>query len=263
MLRSIAKFVLPRSIQAAIRDRLPGRRQSSSASQEYLVIESGAKQSDMDGWQAKDVSERQIAAFAPVLKEMHAGRPRADFAAAAEAVRLTGLADPLVIEVGCGSGWNSEVLDTLLGRKIRYIGFDYSMSGLIVGKRVYPKMTFGVGDATALPLVDRCCDVLLSGTVLMHVFDYNRAISESQRVTRSWAIFHTVPVLQRRETTVLSKLAYGGKTIEIIFNEGHLRDLIAGCGMKIRHVLNSVAYDLQSVLGESTTTKTYVCEVTT
>src|SRR5262245_13349703 len=261
MLHSIAKLVLPRSIQDAIRCRLPGWRQSTGASQEYLVIESPAKQSEMDGWQAEDVSERQIAAFAPLLNEMRAGRPRADFAAAAEAVRLTGLADPLVIEVGCASGWNSEVLDTLLGRKIRYIGFDYSMSGLRVGKRVYPTMTFGVGDATALPLADGCCDVLLSGTVLMHVLDYKRAISESRRVARSWTIFHTVPVLQHRETTVLSKLAYGGKTIEIIFNERHLRDLISGCGLKIRHVLNSVAYDLQSVLGESTATKTYVCEV--
>src|SRR5262249_58760128 len=141
------------------------------------------------------VSDGALAVLVSGLDEMRAGRPRADFAAAAEAVRLTGLADPFVIEVGCGSGWNSEVLDTLLGRKVRYVGFDYSLSGLIVGKRVYPGMTFGVGDATALPLADRCCDVLLSGTVLMHVFDYARAISESRRVARSWAIFHTVPVL--------------------------------------------------------------------
>ena len=214
------------------------------------------------GWQDPAVAGPQQAAFDRLLQKMRDGQPRQDFLALAGAVKKTGLADPLIIEIGCGSGWNSEVIAHLLHRPIRYIGMDYSESMVLLGRQAYPRHPFLVGDATALPFADRACDILLSGTVLMHLTGYRQAIRESRRVAARWCIFHTVPILQHRATTILQKKAYDQSTVvEVIFNEAELLQMIEAEGMKVHLTLDSLAYNLQDVLGEPTSTKTYLCEV--
>lgn len=265
MLKAIARKVLPAGVRRVLKRLLMGNRgaqQEVPVSYGYEFIEGEVTPELLRGWQDPVVAERQHAAFAPLLRLMHAGKPREDFVAAAKAVQMTGLEDPLIIEVGCGSGWNFEVLTHLLKRPIRYIGLDYSPAMTELGKRYYPDVPFVVGDATMLPFQSGVCDILLSGTVLMHLLGYRQAIQESQRVARKWCIFHTVPILKHRPTTILRKMAYGSPTIEVIFNERELYELICQSGLVVRHVLDSIPYNLKDVLGESTTTKTYVCEVT-
>lgn len=230
-------------------------------SSNFEVIKDEVSSEFLHGWQDRSVAERQHAAFVPLLQQMHEGNPREDFAAVAKAVQMTALKNPLIVEVGCGSGWNFEVLTHLLKRPVRYIGLDYSFAMTGLGKRCYPNTQFVVGDATALPLREEACDILLSGTVLMHVLGYREAIRESRRVTRKWCIFHTVPVLQKRSTTLLRKSAYGQPVIEVIFNEEELLDLIEQNGLILRHVLSSLPYNLEEVLQEVSKTYTYICEV--
>jgi len=227
----------------------------------YEIIEGEIPPELLLGWRDPAVAERQYAAFAPLLREMYEGKPREDFVTVATAVKMTGLEMPLIIEVGCGSGWNSEVLAHLLKRPIRYVGLDYSPDMAAFGKRFYPHAQFVAGDATLLPLRDAVCDILLSGTVLMHLLGYREAIQESRRVARRWCIFHTVPVLQQRKTTILCKRAYGQPVVEVILNEGELLRLIEQARLRVRHFLDSIRYDLEAVLGEPTLTRTYVCEV--
>src|SRR5690606_6001917 len=155
---------------------------------------------------------------APLLEEARRGRPRVDFEVAARAVEATGLARPSILEVGCGSGYYSEVLRLLLPRPAAYVGLDYSPSMLARARRAYPDERFLRGDARALPLADGSFDVVLSGASLMHIVEYDRAIDESVRVARGWCIFHTVPVLERRGTTLLRKRAYGEPVVEVVFN---------------------------------------------
>jgi len=213
------------------------------------------------GFQRRVVAQRQHETFLPLLSDLREGRPRADFKTLAEAVSLTHLTSPLVMEVGCGSGWNSEVLFRLLHRPCLYIGTDYSEWMIRIARETYPGVPFLVADATGLPFRNNACDVVVSGTVLMHILDYRRAIRESVRVATGWCIFHTVPVVQRRETAVLKKLAYGEPVIEIIFNEEEFRGILEVEGARVAHVLDSIPYDLHHILGEPSVTKTYVCEV--
>jgi ubiquinone/menaquinone biosynthesis C-methylase UbiE len=196
-----------------------------------------------------------------LIQEMYEGKPRQDFVVAVDAVRCTGIANPLILEVGCGSGYYSEILPHLLGHPVRYVGLDYSLAMIRLARKRYSNHPFVVGDATALPFPDGSFDTILNGVSLMHILRYESAIFESRRVTRRWCIFHTVPVLQRRETTIMWKKAYGGPTLEIIFNEGHMRTLLQQHGLAIRHVLDSIPYDLEAVLNEPTVSRTYVCEV--
>lgn len=233
----------------------------TAVSQGYQVLSADGPNGPLDGWREDSVAQRQQEAFNPLLDEMRQGRPREDFAALAHAMRLINMVDPLILEVGCGSGWNCLVLQTLINKAVRYIGLDYSQAMINLGHRTYPHVRFAVGDATALPFRDRACDVVLMGGVLMHLVHYQTAIAEARRVASGWVILHTMPVLQQRQTTLLKKLAYGQPTAELIFNESSLRQIVTEHGLDIRHTLANLPYDLFSELGEHTVTKTYVCEV--
>lgn len=235
---------------------------AEAVSTDYALMDpQTAIASKFDGWYTTSVARRQDAAYRALVQEMYAGRPRQDFIAAAEAVRLTGTTDASILEVGCGSGYYSEILSHLLGRRLRYVGLDYSPAMIGLAQRRYHDDPFVVGDAIGLPFAEGGFDTVLNGVSLMHILRYEMAIAESRRVARRWCIFHTVPVLQSRETTILRKNAYGQPTIEIIFNEVHLCRLLEQQGLAVRHHLKSVPYSLDAVLGEPTVTRTYVCEV--
>jgi len=251
-----------RAVSCLIRDK-SRYKQTVPASANYLVMNpENATHEPLDGWYDPVVAERQHAAYRILIREMYAGQPRRDLAVLAEAVRLTGVADPSILEVGCGSGYYSEILSQLLQCPVRYVGLDYSPAMIRLARNHYRDQPFVVSDAAAMPFADGTFDIVLNGVSLMHILRYKAAITESRRVARFWCIFHTVPVLHRRETTVMQKRAYGQPTIEVIFNEEELYHLLEEKGLSVQHVLDSIPYNLEAVLGEPTVTKTLVCEVT-
>jgi SAM-dependent methyltransferase len=148
-------MLLPAGIRQAMRRWLTGSQEMQAAippSNSYEVVEGKVLPELMKGWQEPVVAARQHKAFLPLLQEMYKGKAREDFVAVAKAVAMTGLENPLIIEVGCGSGWNSEVLAYLLKKPVRYIGMDYAPAMTSLGKESYPNVQFVVGDATELPL---------------------------------------------------------------------------------------------------------------
>jgi len=263
-MRALLKALLPLEVQQFLRQRLGQlgyATQSIIPFDKYEVLTGKIYGAPNVGWQDPDVATRQWAAFAPALQEMRDGRLREDFSALLEAVRITQLECPLVVELGCGSAWNSEVLDRFLDTTIRYVGLDYGIEMLKTARATYPGVTALVGDACDLPFRSGSIDILVSGTLLMHLLSYQRAIEESRRVSRRWCIFHTVPLLENRGTTVLRKVAYGQPTIEVVFNRAELLDLFAANGLQVRTEIDSLPYNLNPVLGEATVTKTFACEV--
>ena len=244
---------------------LPGVRKSeprTRASADYsLLSRDAAADGQFKSWHDHSVTERQDAVYRKLIQEMYAGQPRQDFLAAAEAVRCTGMDDPLILEVGCGSGYYSEILSHLLDRSVRYLGLDYSAAMLELARKRYPEQAFVLADGTALPFAEGTLDIVMNGVSLMHILSYETAITEARRIAGRWCIFHTVPVVRELETTFLSKKAYGEKTVEVIINEGELHQLFEKSGLVVRHTLKSIPYDLGSVLGESTRSRTYVCQI--
>jgi len=227
-----------------------------SAGHKILDDESLAER---NGWRDMIVAERQHRAYIPLLEQVHAGQPRLDFAVAAQAVGATGLTSPFMIEIGCGSGYYNEALNALLDQPLRYLGLDRSESMTSLARRVYPRVPFVTGDACQLPLADDCCDISFNGTSLMHIADYVSAIAEGVRVSRDWCIFHTVPVVENRSTTLLSKEAYGREVIEVIFNRSEIEKIFGEHGLAIEAVFESFPYDVSAVMEEPTWTLTYVC----
>lgn len=262
-LRAVVRFL--KKVKRAIIRLLPflkRRRWSSVAYADYELLGPVPASIDLlDGWRDHAVVERQDSAYQALLRQMYDGAPRQDLMVAAEAVHRTEVENPYILEVGCGSGYYNEILSHLLQRPMHYMGLDYSLAMIQKASRNYTQQSFVVGDATALPLANESFDIVLNGVSLMHILRYKAAIAESRRVARRWCIFHTVPILRQRETTVLRKKAYGESVVEVIFNEGELLGLMEQNGLVVHDILDSVPYNVEAVVGEATLSKTYLCKV--
>ncbi|HUP59016.1 MAG TPA: class I SAM-dependent methyltransferase [Thermoanaerobaculia bacterium] len=228
------------------------------SSAEYEIID-GTDADAADGWRSPEIAARQHEQYGVLLRDVRAGRARADLRAAADAVREAGIHDSRVVEIGCGSGYYSEILAALTG-SLRYLGIDYSAAMIRLARKAYPRERFVVADAARLPLANGSCDVALSGNSLMHIPAYAGAVKEMARVARRWCVFHAVPVLEQRATTRLRKKAYGTTVFELTFNRAELESLFADAGLAVRSVREVFPYDLSHVLGEHTRLLTYACE---
>jgi SAM-dependent methyltransferase len=229
-------------------------------SSEYRVVDPGRfPVAALQGWRAVEVSERQLEAYLPLLEAMHEGRVRRDFAVAAECLRLLPLANPTIVEIGCGNGFYSEVFASLYRRPHQYVGVDYSEAMAASARRRYGALPVVVAEASALPFPARAFDVGWSGTVLMHVPDYARAIQETCRVSRRFCVFHSVPVRLAGPTVFLTKRAYGVTVAEVLINRADLEASLRGSRLTVRHVLQSLPYRGGGV-ADDLDTLTYVCE---
>lgn len=249
----------------SVRERRALRRSSSSTlpvSSDYRIVDDPCELSGAlsHGWQSPSVSERQMASYAPLLKAMYEGNPRKDFVVAAQALRLTNLSRPTLLEIGCGNGYYYEVLSHLTGGAIKYVGGDYSRAMIQSARARYTNLKCTVGDATQLPFADNSFDIAWSGTVLMHLVAYKKAIQETCRVARRFCVFHSTPVLADGATMFLSKKAYGSPVAEVIISQVEFENLLHEQGLIIRHILESLPYSVESVVGGTVHTLTYVCE---
>ena len=209
------------------------------------------------GWFAARTVSRQERAYRGLIAAMKDGQPRLDFRIAAEAVAATGLSNPRLLEIGCGSGYHSEVLAALLPGGVRYTGIDYSDAMIARAREHYPSIAFEVADATKLPYADQAFDIAFNGVSLMHIIDYQAAIGEAARVAR-FCIFHSVPVFDDYRTTFLSKYAYGAPVVEVVFGRQELMSLCNEAGLRLMREWPGIAYDVHEVTGHHSSAATYL-----
>ena len=249
-----------KKVAARIIDYIPVLNRALLASTGYLVItkaQAHAPNGLLDGWHSNRSAERQCHAYEKLLADLRAGRPRIDFDIAVRAVKATGLSAPSLLDVGCGNGYYSEVFRELVPG-VRYTGLDYSEAMVKSAKQRYPRDRFDVGDATALTDPDGAFDIVFNGVSLMHILDYQRAVSEAARVAGSFLILHGVPVFDAHETTYFRKYAYGEPVVEIVFSRRELEDLMTNCGFMIREVWSSIDYDVYGAVGVHSQCLTYL-----
>lgn len=186
-----------------------------------------------NGWKDDTIPVAQNQLVSQEIQDMYAGRVLKPYSVLAEAVRITGIETGTIIEVGCATGYYYEILKYLLDHEISYQGIDYSEAMVAEARRKYPEISFKVGDAMALPLKDNCCDILISGGVLLHVPDYKQAIAESARASRKWVIFHRSPMTSG-ETCYYKKKAYGVPCIEVHFGEAEFMSVCKSYGLRLK-----------------------------
>jgi SAM-dependent methyltransferase len=252
-LRRIAKRVV---------EATPIVRRHVLASSDYRVLadqeEARGITASSGGWLVTRTVMRQEHAYQGLIAAMKRGEPRLDFTVAAEAIGATRIANPRVLEVGCGSGYYSDVFATLLPGGVRYTGIDYSDAMIARAHAHYPSTAFEVADATRLPYADRAFDIVFNGVSLMHIVEYQAAIREAARVASRYCIFHTAPVFAEYRTTFLRKYAYGAPVVEIVFNKQELMSLCQGAGLRLEHEWRCIPYDVHEATGHHSTTETYL-----
>jgi SAM-dependent methyltransferase len=256
---------LPRTIRQIgkrVVKATPILRRHVLASSDYRVLggqeEAGGITAASGGWLAARTVMRQERAYRGLIAAMQRGEPRLDFRVAVEAIAATGIASPRVLEVGCGSGYYSEVFATLLSGGVQYTGIDYSGAMIDRARAHYPSATFEVADATKLPYADRAFDIAFNGVSLMHIVDYQAAIREATRVTSCYCIFHTVPVFTDHQTTFLRKYAYGAPVVEVVFNKPELMSICEAVGLRLKREWSCIPYDVYEATGHHSTTETYL-----
>jgi SAM-dependent methyltransferase len=213
------------------------------------------------GWLAARTAARQERAYEGLIAAMKRGEPRLDFSIAADAVAATGIDNPTLLEVGCGSGYYADVFDTLLAGGVRYTGVDYSGAMIARARARAPAGAFEVADATKLPYADNAFDIVFNGVSLMHILDYPAAIVEAARVASGYCVFHTVPVFRDYRTTFLRKYAYGAPVVEVIFGKQELMRLCADAGLRLEREWPSIPYDVYEATGHHSVTETYLFSV--
>lgn len=163
-----------------------------------------------------------------------------------------------LLEVGCSSGFYSEVIE-ISGMPIQYYGCDYSDAFIRLAKEKYPLIDFAVEDATKLNYLDGSFDIVVSGCCLLHIPEYAKAIEETVRVARHYAIFHRTPVVWGQSEQWYRKHAYGVETVEIHFNEPELLALLEKNSLELiaTHTLSEESADASRMQGHAD--RTYVC----
>lgn len=173
-----------------------------------------------DAWQSRDLPARQREMVDTQLAAFRRGDPVDVFDVMTRALRalpsdVFGLS---VLEVGCSSGFYSEVFE-IAGLDVHYAGCDYSDAFIGLARQKYPALRFDVEDAKALKYGDDAFDIVISGCCLLHIPEYELAVAETARVARRYAIFHRTPVVWGQPEQWYRKQAYGVETVEIHFNE--------------------------------------------
>jgi SAM-dependent methyltransferase len=210
------------------------------------------------GWLAARTVTRQERAYQGLIAAMKRGDPRIDLKVAAEAIAATGMANPRVLEVGCGSGYYSEVFATLLPGGVRYTGIDYSDAMIARARAHYPATAFEAADATKLPYADGTFEIVFNGVSLMHIIDYQAAIREAARVAARFCVFHSVPVFHDYRTTFLSKYAYGAPVVEVVFGKQELMALCRNAGLVLVREWPCLPYDVHDATGHHSASETYL-----
>jgi len=210
------------------------------------------------GWLAARTVARQERAYRGLLAAMKRGEPRLDFTVVAESVAATGMVNPRLLEVGCGSGYTSEVFATLLPGGVRYTGIDYSDAMIARARAHYPLASFEIADATRMPFADSAFDIVFNGVSLMHIIDYPAAIGEAARVAAHFCVLHGVPVFYDYRTTFLSKYAYGAPVTEVVFGKQELMSLCEGAGLRLIREWPCLPYDVHDATGHHSTSETYL-----
>ncbi|MDF0658250.1 MULTISPECIES: class I SAM-dependent methyltransferase [unclassified Rhizobium] len=237
---------------------------AASVSSHYVEIDSARRDSESwrlaASWKANDLPARQRALVERQLKEYRGGASIDVFDVFTAALRkIDNLpAAGSLLEIGCSSGYYSEVLE-VNGLPFRYHGCDYSDAFIEMARRIYPALSFDVEDATRLSYQDNAYDVVVSGCCLLHIADYEAAIAESARVAKDYVIFHRTPIVYGEPTKYFRKQAYGVETMEIHFSEPELLDSFRVHGLEVlaTFTLNENADPRDSSKGNAS--RTYLC----
>jgi len=209
------------------------------------------------GWYSQRTARRQERAWSQLTAAALAGEPRRDVQAVIDAL-LRCPPTSLVLEVGCGTGYFSDIIGHFCPQ-MNYTGVDYSSAMVDLARTRRPGREFISGDATSLPFPDDSFDVIVDGAALIHIPAWREALAEYARVARQAIILSSLTIADIPTTRAVEKLAYGSPVVELVFSRQELLSEIAAAGRGVDSQTETLPYDLNRYIGIATTSETWVC----
>ena len=186
-------------------------------------------------WLSKKIPLEQWGLAEVQLKRFEASEPVAEFdvfnLAIEQALKIHPDMNTSVLEIGCASGYYGRVL-AKAQPQMSYVGIDYSKSFIDLGKSQFPDLQLYVGDTRDLSFTDKSFGMVVSGGVLLHVYEWKTGLQESCRVADDCLILHRTPVSESK-TELFTKIAYGKKMIQWTFNESELIGSVEKYGFQL------------------------------
>ena len=185
-----------------------------------------------DSWKDPNMPEEQLKIVEKELALLHAGNPPSVHAVVAEALNtIPGNNKLTLLDVGCASGYYSEVISTLIGDRFDYTGADYSEAMLDLARKRYPDTKFINLDTRQIDLPDRSYDVVLCGGVITHIKEWKEAVKELTRITWSYLILHRTPITDGKSYGIEQE-QYKVPVFSITFSRDELVGLTSEYGFK-------------------------------
>ncbi len=229
---------LERHLRASEASRAPAEPAPAGVSQNYEPIAPTDISPELThGWQSDLIPARQRRLVQAELAQMYRGQVPVPYRVLAEGLAPYITPGSRVVELGCASGYYSEVLEYLLNVRLGYTGVDYSPALIALARQHYPQARFVVADGARLPFEDRHFDVAVSGGILLHVPNAAEHVAETARIARRYVVAHRTPICRRRPTQHYRKLAYGVATVELRFNEAEFVDTFTAQGLVLTQTL--------------------------
>lgn len=221
--------------------------QNASTKYENITVEE-VTENLLHGWENASIPKKQRHLVQQELLSMYKGSIPRLYSVAAESVKPYIQDKTSLLEVGCSSGYYSEVLEYLTNKEIQYTGVDISEAFIKMAKDYYPHKAFIQAPASSLPLKSQKFDIVFSAGVVLYELDYVSHIKEMDRVAKDVLIFHRTPVTINTPTQLQKKHAYGVETIEYIFNEKEFLDTVISLGWTLTKTIivssnNNDCYD--------------------
>lgn len=131
---------------------------------------------------------------------------------------------PKVLEVGCGAGHNSVVVDR--AGAFQYLGIDYNPKFIELAIKNFafnkPNINFRVMDALQINFPSQYFDVVLHSACLMHIHNWRAALDVASHKTNRYLVLHRNPISMKHRTRYFLKDAYGVQCLEIWLSEHDL-----------------------------------------
>lgn len=224
----------------------------------YQIIENpnleSLKKKYNNVWKDPEIPGRQLKTTEKQLPQIEKIPAIADLI---QMIKLTKIKGPKILEIGCSTGYHEEAF-----RRAKltatYEGCDYSEVFITMAGKLHPKSKFTVGDATKLSYANNQFAIVISGCCILHIIDYQKAITEAIRVSKKYVIFHRTPTIHTHRTTFAKKTAYGREMVEIFFNETELSELFIANDLTILAVKTHAQLEIPG-LGEPVFMKNYLC----
>lgn len=137
------------------------------------------------------------------LQEMYAGHAPAHFLALIDIFREIQACSGneteflTLLDAGCASAYYSEILSHLVPMPLKYHGADFNEAMLQLARKIYRVLPLARMDLRHLAWLDGSFDVVLSGAVIVHIREWQSAVSEIARVARKWVVLHRALVCER------------------------------------------------------------------